>query len=351
MERRRLHLELLRIMAIFFVVMNHTGFHGQLYFVQIHEQPIHWLFMALSALHKAAVPLFFMCSGALLLEREESLTVLLKKRVLRFALVLLLFSLLAYFRELVRAGAQFSPYVFLTRLYSTGLLEIYWYLYNYLAYLLVLPFLRRMARAMDDREYLYLAILWLLLKGVGLLPLWVLGEDLPMHRNFALFIMEYTVFFPLMGYYLEHRLGERFFTRRVVLLSALAAALSLAIMCLSTERWCALNDQWPADVGERYFGALNFVVALALFFQAKSLFRNRRVPAAAARVLTLFGSCSFGVYLLHQYFLDWTLPLFDRLESVLGTYPGCLAWVLCICLLGTGAAWLMKKVPGLKKLI
>ena len=221
MSRRKLHLEALRMLAIFFVVMNHTGNAGQLYYLQIHDQPVHWLLMGLSALHKTAVPLFLMVSGALLIDREESLRVLLRKRVLRFALVLLLFSLLGYLYDIRFQLSSFNSFYFFSQLYSYRLVDSYWYLYCYLGYLLMLPFLRRLAPAMRDRDFAYLAALWLVFKGADLLPIFVLGESYGLSKTFVLFALEYTFFFPLMGYYLEKRLDSRRFTAKNALLAGL----------------------------------------------------------------------------------------------------------------------------------
>ncbi len=351
MPKRKLHLEALRVIAIFFVVMNHTGTAGQLYYLQIHDQPVHWLLMGFSALHKAAVPLFLMVSGALLIDREEALSVFFRRRVLRFALVLLLFSLLSYLYDIGFSLSRFSAFYFLTQLYSYRLVDAYWYLYCYLGYLLVLPFLRRLAKAMTDRDYLYLAALWLVFRGIDLLPIFVLGDAYGLSETFVLFVLEYTVFFPLMGYYLETRLADGAFTGRNALLAGLAALLALALMCLATERWCRFHGEWPAIAGELTFGALNFVAALALFFIAKTVFLRRTAPGLLARALTLLSSCSFGVYLLQHCFLRWLHPVYEAAAPLLGSYPACMLWALCICLAGTAVTLLLKQIPGLKALL
>ena len=64
MPKRKLHLEALRVIAIFFVVMNHTGTAGQLYYLQIHDQPVHWLLMGFSALHKAGTTILLVEQNA-----------------------------------------------------------------------------------------------------------------------------------------------------------------------------------------------------------------------------------------------------------------------------------------------
>ena len=55
------------MIAIYLVVLNHTGYNGYLYAMQVPDKPVFWPLLAVSVLVKTAVPLFFMVSGALLL--------------------------------------------------------------------------------------------------------------------------------------------------------------------------------------------------------------------------------------------------------------------------------------------
>jgi surface polysaccharide O-acyltransferase-like enzyme len=72
-SNRLIHLDLLRLIAIFLVIFNHTGERGYILFISKMGSPISLLYMAASVFCKIAVPLFFMISGALLLKKEESL--------------------------------------------------------------------------------------------------------------------------------------------------------------------------------------------------------------------------------------------------------------------------------------
>ena len=348
-KERKLHIELLRMLAIFLVVFNHTDGYG--WFAGIHGSPAHFPAMLFSALCKTAVPLFFMCSGALLIGREESLGTLLKKWVLRFVLVLLLFSLLTVLYDIGWDLRAFSPLYFLKVLWAGPVTESYWYLYRYIGFLLALPLLRRLGQAMGEREYRYMAWLMLLLGLAGLLPPLLLGESLELSGQLVLFFAEYAVFFPLLGYYLEQRLPETRCTGRAAALAALAGLAALGLMCLALERCCRHSGSWPRDVGELFFGRLNFLPAAAPYVAAKRLFLRRQPGPLVSGTLRLFGGCSFGVYLTQHFLLDLTLPLDAGLSSALGGFGACLVRSLLVCLLGTGVAWVLKQIPGLRKLL
>ncbi len=213
------HIDFLRILAIFLVILNHGAFripttgHGILG---------SWVIFFFNQLIKMAVPIFFMISGALLLARKESYGQLFWKRIPRFLGVIIFFWTLQWSADIFSNGVFPSPSQFLQSLYSSSLLVervgayVAWFLYAYLAMLLLLPLLRRLARSMRDRDYLYLFGLQLVI--AALLPTFVcllagqeisseLCKYLPFTRPGHLpFGSGFWAVFMLMGYFLEHRI-------------------------------------------------------------------------------------------------------------------------------------------------
>ena len=86
------YLDVLRIIAIVFVLFNHTNGYGFFLFSTVENTGAYIISLILSVVCKCAVPIFFMVSGRLLMEREESLRIILKKEY--FGLQLFLFSFL-----------------------------------------------------------------------------------------------------------------------------------------------------------------------------------------------------------------------------------------------------------------
>lgn len=79
-NQRKKYLDLVKTLAIAFVIYNHTGQEGFLSFIPWGNTFSSILKVILSVLCKTAVPLFFMCSGALLLSKEEIILDILKKK-------------------------------------------------------------------------------------------------------------------------------------------------------------------------------------------------------------------------------------------------------------------------------
>lgn len=206
MKEKRVDYELLRLIAIFGVVFNHSQNRGFELYMAENCSPVNYAgSLFLGILCKIAVPLFFLVSGGLLLNREETIWDTLKKRVLRIFVALVLFSGVLYLFW-VSWGYVEAPGIldFVRRLWASGVSIPYWYLYTYLGFMLLLPMLRTMVRGMNDMTFVYLAGLHLLLYGVfsSIALLMQLG---PVNPDLVLPMVEPYLFYFIMGYYLAHR--------------------------------------------------------------------------------------------------------------------------------------------------
>ncbi len=90
---KKIHLEILRIIACFFVIFIHTGKTGYVLFIEREIGSLEfWIYEFISVFSNFAVPIFFMISGAIMLGREEeSLKKLWKNRILKIFIALVVF--------------------------------------------------------------------------------------------------------------------------------------------------------------------------------------------------------------------------------------------------------------------
>lgn len=215
--------EWLRLSACFLVIFNHlkgwrlfrnaTGIKQACY-------------MVISVITKINVPLFFMISGALLLEKQEDIVTVLKKRVSRICLVILLFSLGIYTECYLYALAQGRDYEFTLKRFLYGVFACnldetgaYWYLYAYLGFLLLLPLLQKLANQMSRSDFCTLFMLRFTVLSV--LPICSLflqstgNESLSIADGFSVSIATTAAFFyPLTGYYIDHKIEIRTVSKR-----------------------------------------------------------------------------------------------------------------------------------------
>lgn len=348
MKSKRIDYEVLRLIAIFGVVFNHTQYRGyELFRLENCGAVNFYGSLVLGILCKTAVPLFFMVSGGLLLHKDEPIRTLLKKRVLRIMAVLVLFSVLEYLRYCV-AGYIESPnfWDFAWRFWETGVTIPYWYLYTYLGLLLMLPLLRPMVRGMRNMNFIYLIILHFLLYGVlnsGAI-LFNLGD---INGDLLMPLVESSLFYFILGYYFAHRFPWEVYTKRHLLLSWVLAVLSvLAMLGLAV-----FSFRRDGALGFSYMESLMVFPVVAVYQTAWYCFEKHKVPEPAAKVLSTLGSCVFGAYLLEgalRYCLDF---VYTTLEPVIHVLPAALVWVASVVVVGLAITWVLKKLPILKKLL
>lgn len=83
-KNKKIHLEILRLIAIYFVIFNHTGVNAyQAYATKEPGSLLYNIYLIMAIVCKIAVPLFFMISGATLLGKTESIKDLYFKRIFK----------------------------------------------------------------------------------------------------------------------------------------------------------------------------------------------------------------------------------------------------------------------------
>lgn len=347
-KARKIYLDVVKLMAILMVVFNHSGNNGYKMYLEIMDAPAHQLIMAFSSFIKMAVPLFFMASGALLLRKDEPYKKTLS-RALRFFLILLAVSAFFYYEKFGKGGSL-SVKDFLIHLYKNDLTGHLWYLYSYICYLLMLPFLRGLVKVMKKRDYFLLALFF---QAAQLLPVldYALFRGSGAHTGYLhFFTAQAYVVYPLLGYYLdqqteENRQEEVFYG--LIFLSFVF----LLFTCLLMDWRYAVDNGWTNSNMEAYMSTFTLIPAATLFWGIKRLFANRNLKERTGKVLFVLASCTFGVYLFDPKWRQFTQSIRSLLSPALGVYFATHVQTFCACLLGMAATFLFKCAAGGMKLM
>ena len=201
--KRVVYYDVLRIIAIFLVIFNHT--HG--YMLYSTSSGIKtWGYMFLTMVTRVNVPLFFMISGALLFRKQnEEIGTILKDRVLRFLVIILFANTMVY---LAHNGGLASVYGLVNGTLSGTIEGSYWYLYAYLGMLLMLPYLRKAVVNLSEKDFIYFLVLHFLFASViPIVNYFLQGAyniTIVLNGHIKLpYMLEKAFFFPIMGYYLD----------------------------------------------------------------------------------------------------------------------------------------------------
>ncbi len=351
-SRKKIHLEVLRIIAIILVLFHHTEWRGFMLFLYNDGLKSNiYLFMSIAC--EIAVPIFFMISGALLLKKDERIKDILRKRIPRFILVLFAISAIYYLYDVWFNQKAWGGFMgILNAFMNNGASGALWYMYHYIALLLMLPFLRSIVKNATKQHYLYLIGLNLFL--VGILPMlsFFLTDGKYYFINTFNVVLATTMsfFFFLMGHFFENVLQDDFYnTKNCTLLSV--AALAAIIFCiLLTNKWIPLRG-FADSTSNGFHYTLVALPTFAVYAWAKFLFKNATKTNWATATVSQFGQCTFGIYLFERILREQTMFIFVWLDSFLPTMVSCCLWVLAIVIIGTGFMSVLKLIPGVKKLI
>lgn len=156
MKKKKNYLEIIRVIAVILVIFNHTDLNWA-YYHDTKNMLTYMTSLMTTLIVKIDVPLFFMVSGALLLPKDESVIYIWKNRILRMVEVWFVFSLAQYLFRVARGKIESGSVLdFGVRLIHGDIQDTYWFLYIYIAFLIILPFMRRLSRGLKIEEYILL---------------------------------------------------------------------------------------------------------------------------------------------------------------------------------------------------
>ena len=349
-NNKKVYLEILRIICIFFVMFNHTVPNGYLAFIGEKNVFLYYFYMFFSILCKVAVPIFFMISGALLLGKDEPLKVLFMKRILRMITILVVFSVPYYLW--LSFDSPKSVYGFFCTIYTNVSTSAFWYLYVYIGFLIMLPFLRSMVKNLKERDYKYLFWVQVLFNlFLTVIDKFVFVEG----RNDFIAIavaLEINIFYPLMGYYIDKVFDKTKFNNKNYIISSLVSFVCIIVTCIVSEIYFVVNNISTSDysVMESCFGILISVPSITLFYILKGKI-DIKPTSRGARIICLLGSSVFGLYLIEKVCRALVSPVYSFLNPYLGGFLSSIALVLSGMVLGFSVICTIKNIPYLKKFV
>ncbi len=358
-SNKRLDIELMRIIAAFFVIFNHTGNTGFFVFSLCDTRSIqYWIYLFISVFCKLSVPLFFMIAGALLLNRQsETIKKLWIHRVLHISLVLAFWSFFYYLISVKQGNEIFSVGHFLCGLYESNWNGSYWYLYAYIALLISLPLLQRFAQSLTDREYLYMYLVYIVFAMIIPSTQYLLFQGKHnLNGNVSVgWLASNIVIFPLTGYFLSFRKKDFWNKKKILVLWAINIA---TIMLSSYLTYYRAKIMGVCDEGssQAFHGTFVLINCVAIFVTCQYMNEHSCLLKKLEKPIASVGGCTFGIYLLHVYIKsnqklnDFLWHIFREKIHV----PSMLyAFILCgtVLICGYVITLILKQIPFVRRLV
>jgi len=285
----------IRVIATFWVIVLHSA--APLLYKYNELPRNYWMIGNIyDSAVRMCVPLFFMLSGFLLLEKDEPLGVFFAKRFNKVIFPLFVWSLFYVFWKIYYEG---SSELSLYSLYSIALSPAYyhlWFLYAIIGVYLVVPILRVIVRHANNTKIYYYLCLWFF--AVSIIPL---GEKI-IGATSAIDLLAISGF---SGYLIVGLLlGKREITRKMAFAAA-ALSFFCIIITIGITYWETARDGFFTGYYYGYLAPNVVLLTVAIFVLIKyivttvDVFSNERILS----IIQSFSSASLGIYLVHAMVL------------------------------------------------
>lgn len=357
---KKIYFEWMRIIACGLVIFNHLA--G--YTLYMHSTGVKQAFyMTLTMITRINVPLFFMISGALLLRKEEDFKYIIQKRTSRILEVTFLFEVglfVLFGLKAIHHGEVYdwSIMSFLRGFFSGGIsgAGAYWYLYAYLGFLLMLPFLQRIAAKMKKEDFVILFLIhfafssFLPLLNITLRKMGV--DGISISGDFSVPLATTKAFvYPMMGYYLENFVNLRTISKKKIATLTVAMIIGIYLSC-----WCTYYEgNTTGTYTQNYVQLFDYLTTIAAFILIKYLVAEK-IPQLSkgniGKTVSKIGGLTFGIYLLDPY---WKSTIYGHYYNAGTNYFPVLVvsglWVVFSMTLGGIVTVILKKLPILRKIL
>lgn len=340
-KERIAYLDLLRILACVFVIINHTN--SQIFTAS--KPSVTWFAsLAYLCFVKPAIPVFLMISGYTLLDRMESYQKTLS-RCLRMVCTLVFFSVVYYLHfYLTGYISHISIGDFISRFFSNSILSSFWYLYFYIGAMLILPFLQRMVCVMERKDFHVL----FLICGF-FLCLWPMVvhyvPSLQITKDFSLSFFSVWICYMLMGCYLKRYCppSKKWF---FVCLAVYVGTSILNILLTWLEYYrCGGTDYLFFDNST----LLHIVSGSFCFFYVIS---TVKLGQRAQRVCLALSKLTFGIHLISDLVMEPLQVLYIGLLGLsLNPLAAMVVYEIAVFGVSAGVVWVLKKVPVIRDLM
>lgn len=293
--------DILRIFAAFAVVLLHVS-GARLIQTPVGSREFLWA-LFYDCLTRWSVPLFIMLSGMLFLKKDKKLDIkaLYTKNVLRLVTAFVFWSFVYNFYT---AYAQVRD---VGEALKTGFFKIpdgamhTWFIFVIIGLYVVLPFVKRMTQCMTKGEMRYFIVLNFLLTFAvkSLSSFEVFSQYLEYVEKFEINTAVGYVGLFVAGHYIDAYESGR--TERIF--SYLMGVLGFCYMFFTTLHFSEARGLLAEEfMSFKSVGA--FMMAFGTMVFVKRIFGKKEFSRKAKRKLKNFSKCTFGVYLVHELYLN-----------------------------------------------
>ncbi|GEO48267.1 acyltransferase [Companilactobacillus kimchii] len=335
-NKRLIYVDTIRVFAMLLVVLAHSCADD----LANYQPTLKWgVVNSIVIVTEIAVPLFFMISGAMVLnsKRTYDLKYLFKHRLVRVVVPFLLWSVVSAYLARAMSGPvdmkDFSNTLLM--MYHKPVLVAYWFMYPLIALYLLSPFLKAIADKIDDKMLMYLLILWVIIDIA--LPTLTTTTPKNIGVYFNSFDLGRVVVSKDIGYFfIGYRISKidkhSLKLNMNILIAAVLMAINILISFISLK---------PSLQFLNAIANINTPIIAALVFMLFKRFETS-YGKGFARVIELIAPLTYGVYLVHGLSIQFVMKYYVNANFL---YVFVLATVLSLLVI-----LILSKIPVIKRL-
>jgi surface polysaccharide O-acyltransferase-like enzyme len=325
------HINLIKILACILVIINHTVNH-----VLSYKTPgVDIFFCLLFSLCKIAVPIFIICSGYLILKKDYTYKKI-GKNIVKILIPLLVISCYLYVKGV--GFKNINVIDFLKQFLSAPYIKPYWYLYMLPGLYLITPFMQKMVKNFEKKDYYYFIIFFLIIPAI--LKLLLACFNIHYSSYWLIAFVPYV-----LGYYAYGNFLNNNYPGRNLIVARIIFWLSFIGFFLLTY----LPSIYGDGISYKFDDVSSLPVvlmSLSLFYIFDTRFRDKKYGKKSLKVINTVASTTFGIYLFHHIigYKAFTIKVMVRIftfNAMIG-YLIALVLVFIVCSLLT---YILKKIP------
>lgn len=340
-DKRILSIDVIRILACFLVIANHTMPEYLIY-----KKPSAEWFIILTyfLVSRVAVPLFVIITGYNLLDKKTDYKTAFTKAI-RFLWVLLFFGAVYYIKNSVIPGADGAGiFNFIRLLFAGRIWNTLWYLYLYIFMMILMPFIQRMVSGFNRKDFhVFLTICFLVccvLPNIKHHLSWFELADFDMLGGLTVYI-----FYLVIGLYIKK---YKYVIVESKLVNLMIFILSVLVNVLLTYlEYVRLQDTQFFYYSNLY--APTVIVGAICFFR---LLYDLKISERMRKPIVFLAGLSLTVYLVADIFIEYLVFIREGLyDKGFGALVSCIVYQIAVVACSVIVSFIMKHLPGLKKIL
>lgn len=298
-RKREMWGDILRCVATFLIISIHISSNYYYTYFSSGNVTNFLILRLLTVITRAAVPVFFMLTGAFALRQyvQDKSRPSLNKTIKRLVIPFVIFSIIDYLYNTLSNNSPINPLDFIQSFLSSGGIQYHmWFMYSIIVLYLFMPFIVKFVKSLPKKDLLKLIILNVIFGNVLHTTTSIfLAFNINIFNGINLPGILVSLNYLLIGYYLNtYKLSKR---RQKILLWA--GVISAIAMPLTELIYFGNPNQTIIDRLTDFSSLYSLFLGISMFILFKYKVSKITLPNKLSRTITKISSLTFYIYMIH----------------------------------------------------